>query len=76
MEILRTSTTAIMITFCPRELRMNEESTEETMVVITQVENKHESRNRKTLSWIKTKSWREVPSRKRSAITSAVSSHK
>ena len=72
---LRTSTTAMMIIFIPPELMMNEEFTKETAVVQTQVENKHESRNRKALSWITRKRWREVPSRKTSATTSAVSSY-
>ena len=71
-----TSTTAIMMTFFFPEWRMNEESTMETMVVKTQVENKHESRNRKALFWITRKRLREAASRKRSAITSAVSSYK
>ena len=70
-----TSMTAIMMTFIPFELRMNEESTMETTVVKTQVENKHESRIRRALSWITRKRWREVASRKRSAITSAVRSY-
>jgi hypothetical protein len=51
---------------------MNEESTMDTIVVKTHVENKHESRNRKILSWITRKKCREVASRKRSAITSAI----
>jgi hypothetical protein len=67
-----TSTTAIMMTFIPCELRMNEESTTEMTVVKIQVENKHESRNRKALSWITRKRWREAASRNTSAITSAV----
>jgi hypothetical protein len=67
---------AVIVTFVPPELRMNEEFTKETTVVRTHVENKHESRNRKALSWIRRKRWREVASRKRSAITSAVSSYK
>ena len=75
IEIYFTSTTAIMTTFVPFEVRINEESTMETTVVKTQVENKHESRNRKALSWIIRKRWREVASRKRSAITSAVSNY-
>ena len=56
-------------------LRMNEEFTKETAVVKTQVENKHESRNRKALSWIIWKRWREEASRMTSAITSAASSY-
>jgi hypothetical protein len=52
ITIYVTSTIAIMMTFIPPEVRMNEESTMETTVVKTQVENKHESRNRKVLSWI------------------------
>jgi hypothetical protein len=66
-----TSTIAIMMTFIPPELRMNEEFTKETAVVKTQVENKHESRNRKALSWSIKKRWREDASRITSAITSA-----
>ena len=62
--------------FKPSDLRMNKEFTMETMVVKTQVENKHESRNRKILSWITRKKCREVASRKRSAITSAICSYK
>lgn len=69
-----TSTIATTMTFVPFELRMNEESTMETMVVKTQVENKQESRNRKILSWITRKKCREVASKKRSAITSAICS--
>ena len=64
-----------MVTFSPFELRMNEQFTMEMMVVMTQVENKHERRNRKAFSWIIRKRWREVASRKRSAIISAVSSY-
>ena len=56
----------------PSDLRMNKEFTIETTVVRTQVENKHESRNRNALSWITTKRCREVASSKRSAIISAV----
>jgi hypothetical protein len=52
---------------------MNEEFTSETAEVITQVENKHESRNRIALSWITRKRRREDASRMRSANTSAVS---
>ena len=63
------------MSFIPPELMMNVEFTKETVLVRTQVENKHESRNRKALSWITRKRWREVPSRERSAITSAVSSY-
>ena len=70
-----TSTAEIMTTFVSFESRTNEEFTKETAVVKTQVENKHESRNRKALFWITRKRWREVASRKRSAITSAVSSY-
>jgi len=70
-----TSTTEIMMIFTSFEMRMNEEFTMETTVVKTQVENKHESRNRKALSWITRKRWREVASRMKSAITSAVSSN-
>ena len=76
IAILRTSTTAIMMTFNPPELRMNEEFTKEMADVKIQVENKHESRIRRALSWITRKRWREVASRKRSAITSAVSRYK
>ena len=76
IAILHTSTTAMMMIFNPCEFRTNEEFTKETTVVEMQVENKHESRNRKALSWITRRRWREVPSRKRSAITSAVSSYK
>ena len=64
------------MTFIPPEQRMNEESTMETTDVKRQVENRHESRNRRVLSWITRKEWREVASRMRSAITSAVSSCK
>jgi hypothetical protein len=63
-----------MITFIPPEQRMNVESTMETMDVKTQVENKNESRHLKVLSWITRKRWREAARRKRSAITSAISS--
>ena len=63
-----------MITFVPSDLRMNKEFIMETTLVKTQVENKHESRNRKALSWITRKRFREVASRKRSAITSATCS--
>jgi hypothetical protein len=72
IAIYVTSTTATTTTFKPSEWRMNEEFTKETAVVKTQVENKHESRNRKVLSWITWKRWREVASRNTSAITSAV----
>lgn len=68
---IHTSTRAIKTTFSPFELRINEEFTRETAVVITQVENKQDSRNRKALSWIARKSSREVTSRTKSAITSA-----
>jgi hypothetical protein len=61
-----------MTIFVPSDLRMNREFTIETMLVKTQVENKHESRNRKALSWIKRKRFREVASRRKSAITSAI----
>jgi hypothetical protein len=70
-----TSTTAIMMIFIPPELRMNEEFTKETADVKTQVENKHESRNRKALSWIIRKRWREYASKMMSAIKSAASSY-
>ena len=50
---------------------MNEEFTKEMAVVQTQVENKHESRNRKALSWSTRKRWKEDASRITSAITSA-----
>ena len=76
VTIYITSTTAISIALIPSELKMNEEFTMEMMDVRTQVENKHESRNRKALSWITRKRWREVASRKKSAITSAVNSFK
>ena len=42
----------MMTIFVPSDLRMNKEFTMETTVVNTQVENKHESRNCKALSWI------------------------
>ena len=58
------------------DLRMNEEFTMETTVVRIQVENKLEIRNRKALSWITRNRRREVASRNRSAITSAVSSYR
>ena len=61
-----------MATFTPSEIRMKEQFMMETTVVMTQVENKHRSLNRKVLSWITRKRWREVISRKRSAIISAI----
>ena len=64
-----------MMTFSPAEVRRNKEFKRETVVVITQVENKHESRNRKASSRITRKSRREDVSRRRSANTSAVSGH-
>jgi hypothetical protein len=79
IAIYVTSTMAIMMTFIPppklRPLRMKEEFTKETAVVKTQVENKHESRHRKALSWIIWKRWREDASKMMSAITSAASSY-
>lgn len=60
-----------MITFSPFELRMNEEFTREMAVVMTQVENKNESRHLNGLSWIARKSLKEATSSETSAIASA-----